>query len=371
MKDSTPALFAAEQWAMLPESLMRLMVRWDAIGASSAPFDEPEADEADLPSVTYCYALGGDVASVSAAVWAEATSGRPDDVLSAGIKAAAEAGRTVAVVPVIGPITKRDTMFSFLFGGTSVNRLIAQVKALRADESVSAVLLNVDSPGGSSSGLTELAAEIRSLRESKRVVAIVNDMAASGGYWIASQANEIVGTPSSLTGSVGAYTLHVDYSGALAKEGIKPTFIYAGKHKVDGNPYEPLSDEAKAHAQSIVDAVYATFVNDVAAGRGVLASAVRSDYGEGRVLVAKDAKAAGMIDRIDTYTGVLSRMAQGKASGTRAEDVSRETSPDLTDPQHAQEALAGGEATVNAVREANSLPSEDESRARRARLLYG
>lgn len=360
MKDSTPALFAAEQWAMLPESLSRLMLRWDASASTANPLDDADVDEADLPSVTYCAGNDdGTWVEFSASAWAVASAAE------SGVKAAAEAGRTVAVVPVIGPITKRDSMFSFLFGGTSVNRLIAQVKALRADESVSAVLLNVDSPGGSSSGLTELAAEIRSLRESKRVVAIVNDMAASGGYWIASQANEIVGTPSSLTGSVGAYTLHVDYSGALAREGIKPTYIFAGKHKVDGNPYEPLSDEAKAHAQSIVDAVYSTFVNDVATGRGVSAATVRSDYGEGRVLVAKDAKAAGMIDRIDTYTGVLSRMAQGRATGTKAE------APDLTDPQQAAEALVSGEATVNQVRAANQPSVEDEARERRARHLYG
>lgn len=363
MKDSTPALFAAEQWAMLPESLSRLMLRWDASASTANPLDDTDVDEAELPSVAYCYPIGErSVVTVTASEWAEHKGHDPD------IKAAAEGGRTVAVVPVIGPITKRDTMFSFLFGGTSVNRLIAQVKALRADESVSAVLLNVDSPGGSSSGLTELAAEIRSLRESKRVVAIVNDMAASGGYWIASQANEIVGTPSSLTGSVGAYTLHVDYSGALAKEGIKPTYIYAGKHKVDGNPYEPLSDEAKAHAQSIVDSIYATFVNDVATGRGVSAATVRSDYGEGRVLVAKDAKAAGMIDRIDTYSGVLSRMAQGRATGTRAEEGEAFTVTRLSLQESHTENMSDS-VTVNPSTNGPSV--EDEARERRARHLYG
>jgi len=230
---------------------------------------------------------------------------------------------TVAVVPIIGPITKRDSIFSVLFGGTSTTRLTQQLRALAADESVATILLNIDSPGGTVSGVPELAAEVRRTAESRRVVAIANDMAASAAYWIASQADEVIATPEALVGSVGVFAMHQDVSGLMEQMGVRTTFIQAGRYKTEGNPYEPLSDEARAHVQSIVDAAHAQFVNDVAKGRGrdgatVTPAQVRADYGEGRVLTAKDAKAVGMIDRIETYSQAVSRLAGVKPTGLRA-----------------------------------------------------
>ena len=225
----------------------------------------------------------------------------------------------VAVVPVHGPIAKRDSMMSMMLGGTSTSRLTATMRMLAADESVSTILLDVDSPGGIAAGLPELAAEIRRTRESKRVVAIVDDVAASAAYWIASQADSIVATPESRTGSVGVFVEHVDCSKAMEAEGLAITYIHAGKYKVEGNPYEPLSDEAEAHIQSIVDNVMGLFVADVAKGRGVTPAQVRSDFGEGRVLTAKDAKAVGMVDAIATYSETVARLAGGKSLGMRAD----------------------------------------------------
>lgn len=228
--------------------------------------------------------------------------------------------RTVAVVPVLGPISKRDSFMSMFVGGTSTTRLSAMIRQLAADESVGTILLNVDSPGGTVSGLPELAADIRKARETKPVVAIANDLCASAAYWIASQADEIVATPESLTGSIGIFTAHADCSKAMEEAGVKTTYIYAGRYKVEGNPDEPLSDEAKAHIQSIIDSAYALFVNDVAAGRGVKAAEVRADYGEGRVLTARSAKAAGMVDRIASYNETIARLAGSRPIGARAED---------------------------------------------------
>jgi len=226
---------------------------------------------------------------------------------------------TVAVVPVLGPITKRDSLFTMLFGGTSTVRLSQQLRALAADDSVATILLNVDSPGGTVSGLPELVSEVRRVAETKRVVAIANDLAASAAYWIASQADEVIATPEALVGSVGVFTQHVDFSAALEREGIRVSFIQAGKYKTEGNPFEPLTDEARAHVQSIVDATYAQFVGDVAKGRNTTPAAVRADYGEGRVLTAKDAKAAGMVDRVETYSQAVARLSGVKPAGLRVD----------------------------------------------------
>jgi ClpP class serine protease len=103
----------------------------------------------------------------------------------------------------------------------------------------------------------------------KPIVAQINTCAASAAYWIASQAEEVVVTPSGQAGSIGVYTIHEDISEMLAKEGIKETLIYSGEYKVMGNSFEPLSDEAKSIMQQRVDELAASFVRGVARGRNV------------------------------------------------------------------------------------------------------
>lgn len=238
---------------------------------------------------------------------------------------------TVAVVPILGTITKRDSLLTLLTGGTSTTRLTAQLRQLAADESVATVLLNVDSPGGSVSGLPEAAAEIRRTRETKRVVAIANPVAASAAYWLAAQAEEVIVTPEAMVGSIGAFLLHLDLSQAMAEMGITPTFIQAGRRKTDGHPFLPLSEGGRGEMQSLVDDAMRLFVADVAAGRGVPASEVRSEaWGEGAVLTAKDAVKAGMVDRIATYSETVARLSGVKPMGARADAAAWEDA--LSDP---------------------------------------
>jgi ClpP class serine protease len=144
----------------------------------------------------------------------------------------------------------------------------------------------------------ELADEIYAARSQKPITAFVDTMAASAAYWLASQATEVIITPSGRVGSIGVFGLHMDHSQELAKAGIFPTFIQAGKYKTEANPLQPLSDDAKAAWQARVEAMYGVFVRDVARGRGVTADAVRSEFGEGRMVDAKDAVTKGMADQI-------------------------------------------------------------------------
>ena len=129
-----------------------------------------------------------------------------------------------------------------------------------------------------------LADLIRSVRQTKPVTAFVNDMAASAAYGIASAANEIVVSPTSIVGSIGVVMLHADRSGELAAQGVKPTLIFAGSHKVDGNPFEPLSDAVRADLQASVDAHYRQFLDTVAAGRGRKLTADMARATEARTL---------------------------------------------------------------------------------------
>jgi capsid assembly protease len=273
------------------------------------------------------------LAAIIEVIQARMTGGYiPADVI-AEHKAAAAARRSqtpasgaVAVIPVYGTISQRMGMMSEMSGGASTEQIGAQIDAALANPQVSAIVLDIDSPGGSVSGVPELAAKIKAARGQKPIIAVANSLMASAAYWIGSAADEIVASPSADVGSIGVYQAHLDASAALEAEGLKYTLISAGKHKVDANPYEALSDEAREHLQAGVDEWYGAFVNAVASHRGVSAKDVRTGYGEGRVLTAKAAKAAGMVDRVATLDDVLADLTGGKGARSR-----RSASVDLID----------------------------------------
>jgi len=230
----------------------------------------------------------------------------------------------VALVPIRGVLAHRMGSMADSSGGASAERIGAILTHAAADPTIKTILYDIDSPGGTVPGIQELAAQMFALRGVKRQVAQVNDLAASAAYWLASQADEIVSIPSGTVGSIGVFAAHEDLSAALDKEGIKVTLISAGKFKTAGNPFEPLSDEERAVVQARVDDAYGQFVKDVARGRGVTPAAVRGGYGEGRALGAKDAKAAGLIDRIATMDETIARLTarptRAGAGGMRGED---------------------------------------------------
>lgn len=227
----------------------------------------------------------------------------------------------VAVIPVRGMIANRMGSMDDSSGGTSCERISAMIDQVAADSSVSTIVYDFDTPGGTVGGIQATAAKMFALRGVKEQIAMVNALCASAGYWLASQCDEIVSIPDGETGSIGVrWTPHEDISAALAKEGIVITEIYAGKYKTEGSPFQPMSAETKAFKKAQADEIYNEFKNGVARGRGVTAIAVENGYGEGRVLLARDAKAAGLIDRIGTMDETIGRLVGRKAgSGMRAE----------------------------------------------------
>jgi len=226
---------------------------------------------------------------------------------------------SIAVIPVYGPIQQRDDLFSLFFGGISTERLSSSLRQMLADPAIGTIVLDMDSPGGSVFGVPELADEIFQARGSKRIVAVANSWAASAAYWIASQADEVVVTPSGQVGSIGVYALHEDWSKYLDNMGVKLTAIRAGKFKTEGSWWEPLSEEAQQAVQKEVNAYYDLFVKAVGRGRGVKSSEVKSQFGEGRMVLAKEAVELGMADRVATLDETLSRLA-GTRRGARAEE---------------------------------------------------
>lgn len=245
----------------------------------------------------------------------------------------------IAVIPIYGVIMPRATLFSQFSGGTSLTSLQQKLKAAANDDQVASILLDVNSPGGSVQLVPETAALIRQVRTKKPVVAIANTDAASAAYWLASQADELWVTTSGFLGSIGVYMVHDDYSAFNDKLGVKITYIAAGKFKVDGNPDEPLSETARGHMEQIVGSVYNMFVGDVAKGRNVATSAVQNGFGQGRMVMASEAVAEGMADKVGTFDDALQALAGGKVGRrpVQAADVAPELEPDDADEDEVPE----------------------------------
>jgi signal peptide peptidase SppA len=247
----------------------------------------------------------------------EAAIGSAPEVAAQRREAAVQAGGgAVGVVPVYGVLAHRAyTVQNTSSPLTSTERLAQIVRSYAADPAIGSIVLDIDSPGGSVFGVQELGDAIMAARGSKPVVAVANSMAASGGYWIASQADEIVVTPSGMLGSIGVIVPHADLSAAYEKAGVKKTFITAGKYKAEGNDTGPLDDEARASVQAMVDDYYAAFTKAVAKGRNVAIDRVRgADFGEGRMKLAKDAVASGMADKVGTLEETIGRLARARRS---------------------------------------------------------
>ncbi len=240
-------------------------------------------------------------------------------------------GGQIAVLPLYGVVTQRGSMVDDVSGsgGASTKRFTDALRQAISDPTVSQILIDIDSPGGSVYGVAELAAEIQSARAQKPVVAIANSLAASAAYWIGSAASELYVTPGGEVGSIGVWQAHEDWSAAMEDAGVKTTLISAGKFKVEGNPYQPLDAEAQSFMQTRVNDYYSAFTKAVAKGRSVPVDQVRNGMGQGRVLGADQALSEKMVDGIMTFEEVVKKMqrdakAAQKPSASRLASAKRE-----------------------------------------------
>lgn len=219
----------------------------------------------------------------------------------------------VAIVPVTGTLMNR---FSQSWGSvTGYNFIRAQVQAAAADPEVSAIVLDVNSPGGMCAGCRELSDDIFTAREQKPTLAVVDHLGASAAYMLASSASKVFAAPTADVGSIGVVAMHVSLAGVFEDFGIKVSLIHAGKHKVDGNPFEDLPDDVRADIQADVDAHYEMFVEAVARNRGLDPKKVRDT--EARIYRANDALALGLIDAVEPPAKAVASFLAG-LSGSRS-----------------------------------------------------
>lgn len=269
----------------------------------------------------------------------------------------------VAIIPIYGVIMPRANLMTEMSGATTVDCIHDCMEDALGDASIAAIIAEFDSPGGSVEGIEELASWIRSQRGTKPMVAVVNTMCCSAAYYLAAQFDEIVASPSSITGSIGVFTEQVEFSKENEMEGVTVNIIRAPDAKHDVNDSEPLSPDARAHLQMLIDDYYGQFVNAVAKGRGIPVQAVRDGYAQGRELTAVRAKAEGMVDRIDTLDATARRLATGRGRQAMAPAALSDMDPAALDsePFVARLALvsAGARALVDHARERADMRAKE------------
>ncbi len=221
----------------------------------------------------------------------------------------------VAVLPLEGIIAKRMNLFSRISGGVSTQLFAQDLQAAVDDPEVDYIALLIDSPGGSVDGTQAAMQAIRDARQKKRVIAVVDGLGASAGYWIGSAAEQIFIVDSTTeVGSIGVVATHEDWSKYEEKMGIKTTEITAGRYKRIASEYAPLSPEGRATIQEQVDQIYTIFVNDVAANRGKDVETVLKEMADGRMFIGQKAIDAGLVDGIKSLPAAIAMLNEPAAA---------------------------------------------------------
>lgn len=233
----------------------------------------------------------------------------------------------VAVIPVWGVLLHRDRFCDSWATGYAY--IQAAISAALGDDDVKGIMFDVNSPGGHVAGCWEVSDLIFKSRGQKPMMALVDARACSAAYAIGSAAGRMVATSEASVGSIGVYIMHSSYEKMMEQLGIETTFIFAGKHKVDGNPYEALPEDVRASLQASVERSYEKFVAQVARNRGLDPDAVRST--EARVYDAEAAKGVGLIDDVmaprDAFASFLSEVNTASTLTKEAMTMSKEQAP--------------------------------------------
>ena len=214
----------------------------------------------------------------------------------------------VAVIPIHGTLVRRTSGIEAESGLASYTGIAAQLDAALASPEIAAILLDIDSPGGESGGMFDLADRIRAASEVKPVWAVANDMAFSAAYALASAATRVFVARTGGVGSIGVIAMHVDQSVKDAQDGVRYTAVFAGERKNDLNPHEPISNEAHAVLKAEVVRIYDLFVETVARHRGLDADAVRAT--EAGLFFGPDAVATGLADAVGSLEDALTQLTQ-------------------------------------------------------------
>jgi len=194
-----------------------------------------------------------------------------------------EFGEKVGVIEIIGAIADSKD-------------IIHNLKRFREDDSVKAIVVRIDSPGGGVGPSQEIFREIRKTSESKKVIASLGGVAASGGYYIAAGADGIVANPGTITGSIGVIMGYSNFQELLKKIGLVPVVIKSGEYKDIGSPVREMTKKEEEILHNLANQIHRQFIKAIAEGRGIEQSKV-DKFADGRIFSGEEAKKLGLVDR--------------------------------------------------------------------------
>jgi capsid assembly protease len=253
-----------------------------------------------------------------------------DEVTRSGMELRADG---TAVIPILGPIVRRADFFARVSGATDLGTFRDNLRAALDDRRVQRIMLVVNSPGGETTGISEMATYIRQADAQKPVVAFAEGTMASAAYYLAAAAREIIAAPMAVIGSIG-----VRMAVRTQSPSEKATTFEFVSSQSPNKALDPASETGRTAIQQLMDDLAAVFISDVAMYRGVSEETVLSDYGQGGIFAASRALEAGLIDRIETQESALAGLAASLplAPAERAGTTRRTTasSPAIAPEEH-------------------------------------
>ena len=189
---------------------------------------------------------------------------------------------------------------------TDSSTVIKQLDRYRDDDSIKAIVIRINSPGGAVGPAQEILREVEKIRAKKKIVASLGTVAASGGYYIASGANLIMANRGTATGSIGVIMQFTNVEALTKKVGLDFFNLKAGRYKDVGSPFRPMTPEDKAYLQGLLDNIYQQFLSDVARNRKIPLAKMK-ELAEGRIYSGEEAKQVGLVDEFGNLPDAIER----------------------------------------------------------------
>ncbi|OPX82091.1 MAG: putative signal peptide peptidase SppA [Pelotomaculum sp. PtaB.Bin013] len=225
----------------------------------------------------------------------------------------------VGVIYIEGTIASGQSDTGLLSSGVSSEEIAATIRKAARDPEMGAVVIRLNSPGGTPAASQEIGLEIERLRQSgKKVVASMGDVAASGAYWVAACTDQIVANPGTMTGSIGVIMQTPNLQGLYDKLGISEETFKSGPYKDMGSSSRPVTTDERAIFQSMIDDIYNQFVDAVAKGRHKDVLEIRK-LADGRVFTGRQAIELGLVDQLGDFHDAV--LLAGKLAGLSGEPV--------------------------------------------------
>ena len=217
-------------------------------------------------------------------------------------------GPGIGIVRVVGPIQFSEDVGEPLGGEQSAEYILSRLDMLGKDDRIKAILLRINSPGGTVAATQEIFQKLMYLRTKKNMVLVASmgDMAASGGYYLASACNYIIANHGTLTGSIGVIVVSPNLKGLFDKLGIKMNVIKSGRYKDILSSFRDIGDEERQLIQNVIDSTYQKFLRDVSLGRNIPISEIEP-WADGRILHGGQAAEVKLIDSVGTFEDALAK----------------------------------------------------------------